>query len=206
MLLRDGCGTALLRNPCILGGPQRQARGQNQNWLPHPCLLGGPQVGGIAMFTLHSRGSPKPSAETKSEMAASPLPSRGPTGGRSPLHSRGSPTKGRKSELATSSLPSRGPKRGRKCYVTLAFSGVPKSGDKIKSGYLTLDFSGAHKWAELLCYPCIVGGPQQRGQNQKWPHWGQGQNFGCAAHKNITKKRPFLKKGGVPKPPTLSDS
>ena len=29
----------LLRNPCILGDPQRQARGQNQKWLPHPCLL-----------------------------------------------------------------------------------------------------------------------------------------------------------------------
>ena len=31
----------LLRNPCILGDPQRQARGQNQKWLPHPCLLRG---------------------------------------------------------------------------------------------------------------------------------------------------------------------
>ena len=31
----------LLRNPCILGGPQRQARGENQKRLPHPCLLGG---------------------------------------------------------------------------------------------------------------------------------------------------------------------
>ena len=24
----------VLRNPCILGGPQRQARGENQKWLP----------------------------------------------------------------------------------------------------------------------------------------------------------------------------
>ena len=39
----------LLRNPCILGDPQRQARGQNQKWLPHPCLLRGPKEGGIAM-------------------------------------------------------------------------------------------------------------------------------------------------------------
>ena len=38
----------LLRNPCILGGPQRQVRGQNQKWLPCPCLLGGPEQGGIA--------------------------------------------------------------------------------------------------------------------------------------------------------------
>ena len=26
-----------------------------------------------------------------------------------------------------------GPKRGQKCYVTLAFSGVPNKGDKIRS-------------------------------------------------------------------------
>ena len=38
----------LLRNPCILGGPQRQAHGENQNGLPHPCLLGGPKEGGSA--------------------------------------------------------------------------------------------------------------------------------------------------------------
>ena len=38
----------LLRNPCILEDSQRQARGENQKWLPHPCLLGGPKEGGIA--------------------------------------------------------------------------------------------------------------------------------------------------------------
>ena len=39
----------LLCNPYVLGGSQRQAREENQNWLPHPCLLGGPKQGGIAM-------------------------------------------------------------------------------------------------------------------------------------------------------------
>ena len=38
----------LLRNPCILGDPQRQARGENQKWLPHPCILRGRKEGGIA--------------------------------------------------------------------------------------------------------------------------------------------------------------
>ena len=38
----------LLRNPCILGYPQPQARGENQKWLPHPCILKGPKEGGIA--------------------------------------------------------------------------------------------------------------------------------------------------------------
>ena len=33
----------LLHNPCILGGPKRQAQGENQNWLPNPCLLRGPE-------------------------------------------------------------------------------------------------------------------------------------------------------------------
>ena len=50
---------------------------------------------------------------------------------------------GTKSELATSSLPSRGPTSGQKCYVTPTFSGVPKRGDKIRIGSLTLAFSGA---------------------------------------------------------------
>ena len=61
----------LLRNPCILGGPWRQARGQNQKGLPHPCLVDGPKGGGIASEPLHSRGSLAPSAGTKSEGATS---------------------------------------------------------------------------------------------------------------------------------------
>ena len=58
-----------------------------------------------------------------------------------------------------------GPTSGRKCYITLAFSGIPKDmGDKIRIG-------GAHKWAEMLHHPCILGDPQRHGgQNQNW--WG----------------------------------
>ena len=69
--------------------------------------------------------------------------------------------------MTTSPLPSPGPKRGRNCYVTPAFSGIPnaKRGEKIRSGYLTLAFSGAQKRAKLLRNPCILGNPQrQRGQ------------------------------------------
>ena len=78
--------------------------------------------------------------------------------------------KRKKSEVTTSPLPSRGPTSGRKSYITPAFLGVPKKGDKIKSGYITPTFSGARKWAEMLYNPSIPGGPQQRGQNQKWIH------------------------------------
>ena len=35
----------MLRNRCILGDPQRQARGQNQKWLPQRCILRGPKRG-----------------------------------------------------------------------------------------------------------------------------------------------------------------
>ena len=42
---------------------------------------------------------------------------------------------------------------GPNCYVTPAFSGVLKQEDKIRIGYLTPAFVGAHKWAELLRSP-----------------------------------------------------
>ena len=152
----------MLRHRCILRGPQRQARKaksevvpnkgeQNQKWRPHPCLLGGPKEGGNAMSPLHSWESPPPSTEskiksgpqqrgTKSEVAASPLPSRGPKRGWkcyvTPAFS-GIQARGAKSEVVPNKgeqnqkwLPHpcllRGPKRGRKCYVTPAFSGRGK--------------------------------------------------------------------------------
>ena len=46
---RDEKSAEIICDPCNLGSPQRQARGENQKWLPHPCLLGGPKEGGIAM-------------------------------------------------------------------------------------------------------------------------------------------------------------
>ena len=94
--------------------------------LPHPCILGHPKQRGPA-----------------SELAASPLLSRGPKRGRkcylTPAFSGIPKQRGTKSELAALPLPSRGPKRGRKCYLTPAFSG-PES--------------------------------QAQGQNQKWPTGG----------------------------------
>ena len=154
------------------------------------------------MSPLHSWGSPTPSAGRKSEVATSPLPSRGPKRGRKCYVPK---QRGTKSELATSTLPSRGPRRGRKSYVTPTFSGIPNAkrgekirtgyltpafsgaqkraemlrpqtkGDKIRIGYLTPAFSGAQKRAETLCNPYILGDPQRqaRGENQNWlPHPG----------------------------------
>ena len=91
----------------------------------------------------------------------------------------------------------------KSAYLTRAFLGAQKraellchpfilrdpktKGGKIRSGYLTRAFSGPQKRAELQRHPCILGSPQTRGQNQKCLHRGQGQNYGYAAQKNITK-------------------
>ena len=169
----------MLRHPCILGDPQRQARGtksevvtshlpsrgpkrgwsccvtpafsgilkrgeQNQKWLPHLCLLKAPKRAEVLCHPGILRGPEK--RRRKSPLAASTLPSQGPKGCKndiSSLYSRGSPTpsagskirsgpqqRGTKSEVAVSPSPSRGPQKGRKCYVTPAFSGIPRRGEQ----------------------------------------------------------------------------
>ena len=88
--------------------------------------------------------------------------------------------RGTKSEVAASPLPSWGPKRGRKRYVTPAFSAFPNAkhgeqnekwsptkGSKVESGCLPPDVSGAQKRAEMLCHPCILGGPQRQARGAK---------------------------------------
>ena len=139
-------GRKCYMNPAFSGVPKVKGdkirRGGAHKWaemLHHPGILGGPQSQG---------------GQNKNRW--------GPQVGgiaTSPLHSRGSPkSRETKSELV-------GPTSGRKCYITPAFSGVPKvKGDKIRIG-------GAHKSAEMLHHPCILGGPQsQGGQNQN--RWG----------------------------------
>ena len=41
--------------------------------------------------------------------------------------------------------------------------GSPKEGTKIRSGCLTPAFSGAQKWAEVPCNPCVLGGSLKEG-------------------------------------------
>ena len=110
--------------------------------LHHPCILGIPKQRG-----------------TKSELAASPLPSWGPKSGRNcditPAFSGIPKQRGTKSVLAASPLPSWGPKCGRNCYITPAFflRDLQAKGDKIGIGCLTPAFSGAQKRAEMLHNP-----------------------------------------------------
>ena len=190
----------LLRNPCILGGPQRQARAENQNSLPHPYLLRGPKVGGIATQPLHSGASR--TRERNRNWVPHPCLLWGPkfAGIRTqPLHSEGSatPRAGRNSQLAASPLPSLGPKSGQNCYATPAFSGVrnAKHRKKIRIGCLTLPFSRAQKWAESLRNRCILGDPQRqaRVQKQNWlshPVRSRAQNWGeLVRHRAFSGKR-----------------
>ena len=102
----------------------------------------------------------------------------------SPLHSRESPNKGGQNQ--------NWPTSGRKCYITPAFLGIPKQRGT--------ESELAHKWAEMLHLPCILGGsptkgdkirigppvggnatsplrsrgfPNKRRQNQSWPTSGR---------------------------------
>ena len=165
----------LRHNPYTLAGPQYQARGDNQKWLPHPCFVGGPKEGGIATQPLHSRGPPTPTAGRKSELATSRLPSRGPKRGRrynvTPTFSGVPNHNGNKITIDYLTLTFSRAQKRLNCYIIAAFSGVPnaKRAEKFRSGYLTRAFSGGQKRAEVLCDLRSLGGPQHqaRGENQK---------------------------------------
>ena len=129
----------LLRHPCILGGHQRQAQG------------------------------------AKSEVATSPLPSRGPKRGRkcyvTPAFS-GVPN-AKRGEHNQKWLPHlcllKGPKEGGNATSSLHSAGSPTPSirSKIRSGYVTLAFSGAQRRAEMLRNPYVLGGPQRQARGAK---------------------------------------
>ena len=91
-------------------------------------------------------------------MFRNPLEERGGRVCTSPLHSRGSPTKGTKSKRAQ--------KRAEMLHHPCILGDPQTNGDKIRIGCLNPAFWGAHKWAEMLRQPCFLRDPQQRGQNQ----------------------------------------
>ena len=113
---------------------------------------------------------------TKSELATSPLHSRGGKNGWKcyvTLAFSGIPKRmGTKSELAASPLLSRVPKRGRKCYVTPALLGVPKQRrTKSESAASTLSCRGPKRGPKCYVTPALLGVLYKGGQNQNWlPH------------------------------------
>ena len=179
----------MLHHPCVLGGPQTSRQSQ---WWPtsgRKCYItpafsavrkqgdkinGGPEVGGSARSPLRSRGSPnKTTKSTVAHKWAEVL--------HHPCVLGGPQTTGQRQRWPTS---------GRKCEITPVFSGVPKQGDKVKGGpqvggsatsplrspgspNKTTKSKVAHKWAEVLHYPCVLGGPQTTGQSQWWPTSGR---------------------------------
>ena len=146
-------------------------------------VKGGPQVGRIATSPLRSRGSPNKGTKSKvghkwARLLHHPCVLGGPQ------------TRGQSQRCPTS---------GQNCYITPAFSGVPKQGDKVKGGpkvgriaispLATAPLRSRrsankgtkskvpHKWAELLHHLCDLGGPQTRGQSQRCPTNGQNCNI-----------------------------
>ena len=114
---RSGCLT-----PAFSGAKKRA------EMLCHPCILGDPQHRG-----------------TKSEVATSPLPSRGPK-------------RGRKCYVipAFSGIPNAKREEQNQKWS-------PTKGNTIRSARLTRASSGAQMRAEMLHHPCILGDPQHRG-------------------------------------------
>ena len=167
--------------------------GERAIWLHHPCLLGVPMVGReqYGYITPAFSGSPW---WGESNMATSPLPSRGPHGkeraiwlhhpcllgvpmvGReqygyiTPAFS-GSPWWG-ESNMATSPLPSRGP-HGKERAIWLhhpCLLGVPMVGRE-QYGYITPAFSGSPWWGEsnMATSPLPSQGPHG-GERAIWLH------------------------------------
>ena len=85
----------------------------------------------------------------------------------------------------------RWPTSGRKCYISPAFSGGPlQKGPQTKVAHKRAEVlhhpyvlgrspnkgtksKVAHKWAEVLHQPYILGSPRTRGQSQRWPTSGR---------------------------------
>ena len=175
--IRSGCLTPafsrarkrakMLCHPCILGGPQTKGDQIRSGYLT-PAFAGA-EEGGSAMSPLHSRRSPTPSAGRKSEVATSPLPSRGPKRGRKCYVTPaflGIPNAKRGEKIRIGCLTpdfSRAQKTAEMLRHPCILGGPQTKGEKIRSGYLTPAFSGGQKRAGMLCHPCILGDPQTKG-------------------------------------------
>ena len=169
--IRSGChtlpywgpkrGRECYVTPAFSGTPNTAE--QNQKRLPHPCLLRGPKEGGNAMSPLHSRGSLKPSTGNKIRSGyLTPAFSKAQKRAEMLCHPciLGDPQqRGTKSEVAATPCLIGGPKEGGNATSPLHSRGHPTQRSKIKSGCLTPAFLGAQKRAEMLCHPCILGGP-----------------------------------------------
>ena len=152
--------TEVLRYTCILGGSPRQ----NQKWLPHACLLGGPQEGISATLPLHSRGSPNKGDEMRNG-CLSPIFAGAHKRAevlRNPSIPGGPQQRGQNGKWLPHPYHLKGPQEGGSATLPLHSQGSPNKGDKMRNGCLSPIFAGAHKRAEVLRNPRILGGPLTR--------------------------------------------
>ena len=143
----------MLHHPCILGDPQIKEDKikiglRAAVMLHHPCILGDSQTKGdkIRRGTQVGGNATSPLLLGVLQIQEDKIRIGPQVGGNatSPLHSWGFPNKGGQNQNWSTS--------GRKCYITPAFSGIPKQrGTKSEL---------AHKWAEMLHHPCILGNSQ----------------------------------------------
>ena len=146
---------------------------QNHKWLPHTCLVGGPKRPAVlrnpCILRDHQKGA------TKSEVATSPLPSRGPKGGQNcnvTLRSRGSRTKGNKIRSAYLIHGfSGGQRRAKVLRNPCVLGGPQKRGTKSEMATSPLPSRGAKRGRNSYISPAFSGVPNKEEENQKWlPH------------------------------------
>ena len=141
-LLKAQKRVELLRNPCILGGPQQ--RGTQPDVATSPCLLGAPTEGATAM---------------------QPLPSRGPKRGRNSYIAvaiSGIPNKGQHNHTWLSHPCLLGGHKRAELLRKPCILGDPQEMGQNEKWLPHPCLLGGRKRVELLHNPCILGGPQQR--------------------------------------------
>ena len=137
----------------------------------NPTLSGAHKKGRNATSPLQIGDPQRQERRAKSEVAASPLLSRGPSGGRKCYVTPAFLVIPRKEGKNQKWLPHpcllKGPKEGRNARSPLQPRASATKGNKIRSGCLTPAFLAAQKRAEMLRHPCVLGDPQRTAQGAK---------------------------------------
>ena len=148
-----------LCHPGVPGGAWNS--GHNQKWPHHPCLLRGPALGWNGYVTRAFPGRPGRGDTIKSGYITPTFA--GAHKWAESLRSWGSLEVATKSDVGASPLPSQGHTSRHNCYVTPAASGVPRRGDKIRSGCTTCAFMGGSQVGRIATSPlCSWGFPEER--------------------------------------------
>ena len=163
------------RNPCIIGVWQRQARGQNHNWVAHPALSGAQKMAEW-LCNPDILGGPQRQARGQNQMwLPHPYLLQGPKEGgiaATLVFSRVADAKrGDQIRIGCLTPTFCRPKRWHNCYVTRAFLGspTPSAGTKSDVASSPVPSQGPKRWRNCYVTPAISGVQRQaRGPNQMW--------------------------------------